>query len=262
VPADSPLTEFNETELVDPTLGYRGCNDYIGWGLIISRLASKYPSVKAVNIDDFGVDPGKFFTESYTAGIRDALHSGQASGGPVVKLVPTFYYDTDNGQPGGSKTMVLTHFPWLIAVTDGALLYFQNRKGGQDVCATSPLCGADPPRSYWACLWDTCAEASVARGLPSEIADFAAAMEGSGNELHVGLYFDGYGSEPGRATPSVGYDSGALASALANPAVSGVAVYTFQAPRGPCPNEGDRGCIVKSLFGNTPSPSSFFQQNA
>lgn len=29
IPSDSPLTPFNESELVDLTQGYRGCNDYV-----------------------------------------------------------------------------------------------------------------------------------------------------------------------------------------------------------------------------------------
>lgn len=30
IPSDSPLTPFNETAMVNQSLGYRGCNDYVG----------------------------------------------------------------------------------------------------------------------------------------------------------------------------------------------------------------------------------------
>jgi hypothetical protein len=204
-----------------------------------------------MNIDDYGVDPAQTFPQSYSAGIRDALHSGLASGGPIVKFIPTVYYDTNNGgsTKAPSTRFVLEHYPWINDVTDGVLFYFQNRKGGQDVCKSSPLCGSNPSQSYWACLWDSCAEASLVHGLPDEIADFAAAMP-AGNELHVGLYFDGYGSGPTRATPSVKYARDALEAVLGVPAVSGTTVYTFQKPTGPCPNKADRGCAVQEIFKN------------
>ena len=53
VPADSPLTPFNESALVDHSKGWLGCNDYVGWSDIIGRLAKLYPALVALNIDDF-----------------------------------------------------------------------------------------------------------------------------------------------------------------------------------------------------------------
>ena len=40
VPADSPLTGFNETALVDPAKGWKGCDDYVGWGKILGAHPS------------------------------------------------------------------------------------------------------------------------------------------------------------------------------------------------------------------------------
>lgn len=129
VPADSPLTPFNESALVNHSLGFRGCNDYVGWGTIISLLAAQFPNVRAVNMDDFSVSPD-VFTEGYSGAIRDALHGkGTNGGGAVVKFIPTFYYHV------GSEVFVLEQFPWLNNVTDGALFYFQNRKVRGMACA-------------------------------------------------------------------------------------------------------------------------------
>lgn len=87
-------------------------------------------------------------------------------------MIPTFYYDTNNGQPGGSTEFILNQFPWAVNVTDGALFYFQNRKGGQDMCRNSPLCGTNPSKSYWVsasvvCLFETSHTARVKRAQSS-----------------------------------------------------------------------------------------------
>ena len=37
-----PCQPFNESSLVDPTKGWRGCDDYIGWGRILGKLAAQY----------------------------------------------------------------------------------------------------------------------------------------------------------------------------------------------------------------------------
>ena len=269
VPADSPLTPWNETELVNSSLGFRGCNDYIGWAHILSRLAGQYPAVKVCNIDDYVVTL-KLFTQSYSAAIRDALHGGgggtMGSGSSVlgcVKFIPTFYYWTPT--LGNVKNgFVLREYPWLNNVTDGALFYFQGVKAGQGLCQASSVCKADPhpPSSCkgaggqaWACLWDTCAEASVPGGLLSEIADFEHAMP-PGNELHVGLYFSGYGPEPCPAVPSVKYAAVALETALSSPAVSGAMVYLLTPPAQSCPNATDRGCVIRHAFGAAAASSS------
>ena len=41
VPADSPLTPFNETALFNQSLGYRGCHDYKAWAHVVGRLSGQ-----------------------------------------------------------------------------------------------------------------------------------------------------------------------------------------------------------------------------
>ena len=257
-----------QTALVNASLGFRGCNDFVGWGRILSQLAGKYPAVKAANIDDYVVSL-KFFTRSYSAQIRDALHGGGGGGLEragssevgCVKFIPTMYYWTPS--LGNVKNgFVLKEYAWLNEVTDGALFYYQGVKMGQAACLHSPQCTADPhpPSSChgpggqpWACLWNQCAEASVPAGLLSEIADFHAHMPRA-NELHIGLYFTGYGPDPCRAVPSPKYAHDALQAALASPAVSGAMVYGgMVVPQSQCPNATDRGCAVRTVFGDAPS---------
>ena len=238
VPADSPLTSFNESALVDPSLGFRGCNDYVGWGKILNKLAKQYPALEAVNIDDFVDQLVNVFNESTVTKMHAALHS---SVGRAVQLIPTHYY-------GSKGHMVLDEHPWLAKATDGVLFYFMNMKGGQKVCESG--CTPAPPSDCgFKCLFGTCAEASLPF-LAGEIADFAAALP-SGHPLHVGLYFSGY-SDCG--TPSPQYDYQALSTVLALPSVSGATVYTLEHPSGECAAPSgavpsDKGCIVREVFG-------------
>ena len=254
IPRDSPLTTFNETSLVNQSMGYMGCNDYVGWGRILSLLAAEYPTVKAMNMDDYAVSIMTDFGESHSKAVADALHGKHDEGGAFVKFIPTFYYDTNNGEAGGSTRFILEHYPWLINVTDGVLFYFQHRKGGQDVCRTSNLCAGNPCQGYWCCLWDTCAEASLPAGLPDEVGDFARVLP-PGKELHVGLYFEGYGSGPTKATPSVRYANDALQAIIVDNlnltrTIDGAMIYVTTVPGvAGCPNPADEGCVVKELFG-------------
>jgi hypothetical protein len=52
IATDSPLTPFNETSLLDQSMGYRGCNDYAGWSDIVGRLGKLYPALVALGAPD------------------------------------------------------------------------------------------------------------------------------------------------------------------------------------------------------------------
>eukprot|EP00729_Bicosta_minor_P001693 gene1693-34607_t len=146
-----------------------------------------------------------------------------------------------------SKCSVPADSP-LTGFNESALINPSLGKGGQDMCRNSPLCGTNPSKSYWACLWDTCAEAALPNGLPSEVADFAAALPAE-HELHVGLYYSGYGSGPTRATPSPKWAHDAAKSVLEMEAVTGATIYLTKRPSGACPDRTDEGCIVQEIFG-------------
>ena len=76
IPADSPLTKFNESALVDQSKGWRGCDDYVGWGKIIGKLAQQFPMLTVLNIDDFTSNIPAIFSEEYVNQITDGLRSG------------------------------------------------------------------------------------------------------------------------------------------------------------------------------------------
>jgi hypothetical protein len=42
VPADSPLTPFNETALFNMSKGLRGCNDYVAWAKVAGKLSTQF----------------------------------------------------------------------------------------------------------------------------------------------------------------------------------------------------------------------------
>jgi hypothetical protein len=242
-------------------MGWQGCDDYVGWGRIIGKLALKYPMVKAVNIDDFSVNVAAgVFTETSIKAIRTGLSEGS------VSLIPTFYYSGIRFKDN-----------WLAKATDGALFYFRNDKEGQVQCgqpsaADGGLC--TPPASRivrgvvrdatgtntslvaptpctMCCLSGMRAELSL-KNIGSEIADFVAALPPS-HPLHIGLYFSAYSH---CVAPSPAYTREVLMAALGNQAVAGVTVYTTQLPRTEClpakqlNNESDKGCIVRTVFAN------------
>jgi hypothetical protein len=258
VVADSPLTDFNETAMVDRAKGYMGCNDYVGWARILSKLATKYPQLVAVNIDDFSSNVPRVFNEISVAEIHKSLAGNLA-------LIPTHYY-------GSKHEFVLRQHPWLAGATDGVLFYFRNDKKGQQQCgqpsaAHGGLCtpptasasamaaaDADATPCTSCCLSGVRAELSLPN-IDDEIADFARALPAS-HSLHIGIYFSGYSH---CATPSPTYDRQALMRALSNPAVRGATIYTTEVPAGGgggaegC--EGvtaatDKGCIVADVFEN------------
>ena len=119
VPADSPLTKFNETALINPSLGWMGCNDYVGWAVILGKLATVYPQLAVLNIDDFTANLhvfNRFTVPKIRAGLAEK-----------VKLIPTHYH-------GGNIDFVWKENKWLPREVDGALFYFRNEKGGQSEC--------------------------------------------------------------------------------------------------------------------------------
>ena len=109
------------------------------------------------------------------------------------------------------------------------------------------------------CLSGRCGEASVGN-LATEVAHFAAALP-AGHPIHVGVYFSGYSHCD---APSVAYDRGVLAAALALPWVAGATIYITERPQGPAsacqPGSSDKGCVVREVFGGwaaTPEARAF-----
>lgn len=257
VPADSPITPFNESSLIDSSKGWKGCNDYTGWGKILGLLAKQFPQLVALNIDDFSSNVPHVFNNETVASIRTGL-AGR------VKLIPTHYYVTTEGQ----GRFVFDVYPWLASATDGVLFYFRNDKEGQQECgnpssADGGLCtppgevgyefastrhvnGPTPCTSC--CLSGSRAEISL-KNIASEIDDFANALPTS-HPLHIGLYFSAYSH---CVPPSPTYDREALLAALAHPKVTGATVYITQVPQLPCQGSAldtDKGCIVQAIFKN------------
>lgn len=55
-PADSPLTEFNETAIFANTGGYYTQAGYIAWSELVGRLARQFPHLMGWNVDDMSHD--------------------------------------------------------------------------------------------------------------------------------------------------------------------------------------------------------------
>uniref|UniRef100_A0A7S1M755 Phospholipase B-like n=1 Tax=Neobodo designis TaxID=312471 RepID=A0A7S1M755_NEODS len=247
VPADSPLTPWNETTLFDQTLGLKGCEDYVAWGVALGKLATLYPAFAAANIDDFGTETNlvHHFNASYVRAIRGGLNSGGAH------LIPTAYYADPSGD---DKTFILERYPWVLGATDGLMLYFRNDKAGQDMCRQSAACTASqlPAGCHMPCLSGTCADASES-SLLSELTDMHTLMDPVGQRLFLGEYFSGY-SHCNPYGPSTAYNANVTSQALfgaARQLLDGLMVYTTRPPpRAACEGNATKSkdCTISVLF--------------
>jgi hypothetical protein len=232
IPGDSNLTDFDETALVNHSMGYRGCNDYAGWADILRRLGSQYPHLVAVNIDDFSANLLRHgpdlqpFSKDLVTTIVGRLHSGG------VKFIPTHYHAAK-----GQRGFVLDNFPWLADVLDGALFYYIGD------CADTAL-----------------------PDFGAQIQEFDAKLTAASKQLHVGVYFSHQGgcNVNGSTVPPPAFTYDALDMVLqlatngSTNALRGSHIYTFEVPRGPCAaatppsSQPDKGCIVRDLFSKFP----------
>ena len=84
VPADSPLTPFNETALFNQSLGLHGCEDYRAWAEVTGKLATQYPALRYLNVDDLTHNP-TVFTASLVGEMATLVR-------PNARLIPVVYY--------------------------------------------------------------------------------------------------------------------------------------------------------------------------
>ena len=235
VPADSPLTDWDDRAPFDTGLGTGGCLDYPAWGEALGRLAAQYPHLVAVNVDDFSHNVGS--ANTFTPEVVARMTAGMRSQAPWLALAPTLYYRQ-------SGTFVFDSWPDLGLVLDSVLFYFRNEKQGQGPCA-APSCDV-PGSCTGACLAGVCADPTVANA-PGEIADMATGLA-AGRRLQLGVYASAH-SQCGEATTL--YVHELLATGLAQPAIAGATVYTFKYPAGDCPDPlVDKGCAVADVFGS------------
>jgi len=239
LPADSPTTPFSEADYFPEGLDTDSCDDYVGWAGLLGKLATIYPHLVALNIDDFTHNLG-FYTPIMLAQIESNLKKDA----PWMSLSPTLYYNE-------SGEFVLSQAPDLGLSLDTMLFYFRNEKQGVGPCAGAdcPCVGTDPCRPPsescpGACLSGQCAENTVAHA-PGEIADMASGLA-AGRKLQVGIYFSGH-SRCGE--PSAQYNLDLAQTALSDPHVDGITVYTTKHPTTDCSDIlADKGCVVHEVF--------------
>ena len=203
VPADSPLTPFNETALFNQSLGLHGCEDYRAWAEVTGKLATQYPALRYLNVDDLTHNP-TVFTASLVGEMATLVR-------PNARLIPVVYY------PAYEATAAMP--------VDGMLFYFRNEKEGDCPAACGVDCTDEWPHG---CLCGTCAEQTVPN-LAGEGADVRAALP-SHLPLHVGIYVTARAPSGlyNCSTPSAAYGGLALEAALRLSAVSGVHAYRMQ----------------------------------
>lgn len=232
VPADSPLTDFNESDLVTASGGRPACQDYVGWSEVFGRLAAVYPHFVAVNVDDFSHNVPDPFDPETVARMTARLRA-QA---PWMSFVPTSYYEQ-------SGTFVGSRWPDLPLTLDSVLFYFRNEKEGAGPC-TAETCDV-PGSCPNACLAGECAEATIPNA-PGEIEDMTAWLP-EGRKLQFGLYASRHST---CGTPSIRYVHDLLETAWAQPSIDGTTVYTLQTPTEPCLDAlSSKACAVQAIYG-------------
>eukprot|EP01079_Euglenida_sp_SAG-EU17-18_P000646 gene646-2489_t len=207
VPADSPLTPFNETYLFNQSLGYRGCHDYRAWAHLVGMLSQQFNSLRYLNVDDLVWD-----TDTFTP----ALVSNMATlVRPNARLVPVVYWP---------MLQQAARLP-----LDGMLYYFRNERQGGCPSACNPAvlhnCSSAWPGQ--GCLAGACALMTVGN-LAGEVSQVRAAV-GSDMPIHVGVYVTG--RKPmgfDCSAPPPDYGRQVLEAALTLPQVSGVMAYRLQ----------------------------------
>jgi hypothetical protein len=228
-PAESPLTPFSEASFFGAGLGSAACTDYVGWGELLGALATQYPQLVALNVDDFTHNVSTAFTPEVVAKMVSAMRS-QA---PWMSFIPTSYYRSEGN-------FVFSTWPDLGATVDSLLFYFRNEKQGAGPCSACP-----PPGSCgFACLSGSCAEQTV-QNLPGEANEVASGL--FGRKIQLGIYATGHSS---CGTPSVSYVRDMLETAMSLPAAGGVTVYTLKHPTQDCATavDQDLGCVVQTAF--------------
>lgn len=84
VPADSPLTDFNETALLNESMGYSGCHDHRAWATVVGRVAVQHPALKHLSVDDL-VHDFVTFSPELVAAMRGLAR-------PSARLTPVVYH--------------------------------------------------------------------------------------------------------------------------------------------------------------------------
>lgn len=230
LPVDVDATQWNELDYFSPSNGdpFAPCKDTLGWASLIGRLASEYPHLVSLGIDDF-----THYLEDYPQEVIAEIQSRMRQQSPWLAFVPTAYYDDLDDNP-----------PDLARTFDTRLYYFRNEKNG-------------------ICLEGACGEESV-ENAPGEL-ERAAGFLPVGRKLQVGTYW-GHLNKKGIGTGRNDYDLVRLIRNL--PYIDGVTAYPMQVKTSnfvPCNEfnfleviDDNKFCALEKVYATEPQPVSHF----
>ncbi len=189
-PTDSPITPFNELGeyFTNDTTDLARCRDMKEWSRLLGRLASIYPQLVVLQLDDFMKNPTNMPSEDIAE-----MQSNMRSQAPWMSFVPVSYYHDPAAHPDATRTV------------DSVTFYFKNDKAGY-------------------CIAGACGENSIDNYL-GEIDDMEATLP-AGRKLQAGIYYGLYFG--GQATGQEGtarYDTDLTRLALLRPDLGGVTAY-------------------------------------
>ena len=141
-PTDSPLTEFNESEIFAGA-DYFSTAGTLAWAEIIGRLAARWPHLVGWNCDDMSDD---------VAGLPPALLAAATAKmrqwAPWLSFGPTIYYRPPGAayNPDGSLVhSTLELCPDLALAIDAPVFFFRDEKQGRSL--DSPCRQAGKPNA-------------------------------------------------------------------------------------------------------------------
>jgi iduronate 2-sulfatase len=221
IPADSPLTPYNELSLFNLSMGTRGCLDYAAWGEALGRLAALFPHLVAMMMDDFSlnvVGNGGTFRPPLIA----RMTSNARRAAPWLSFVPTVYFKADELFVFAPER--LEHLPRVL---DAPNYIFRNEKEGRGPCAgasAAARCSVPDPDQCAFCIAGVCGEQTVGN-MEGELRDIAAPFAPYGRRPHPGLY-DSRHTACGTPTPH--YVNTLLPALMRQPPSRRAGTYVFR----------------------------------
>eukprot|EP00039_Didymoeca_costata_P000726 m.47008 g.47008 ORF g.47008 m.47008 type:complete len:744 (-) comp10436_c0_seq2:87-2318(-) len=211
-PPDLPNTPMNETAIFDG-LPYSA---YAKWGELLGRLATLYPHLVSVDVDDFNtnVGPGQVFYGDAVAQMTSAMRKRA----PWLTFNSVVYAPFDGVDGESSRS------PDLALILDAPVFFFRNAGQGAGPCAR-PECPWGPfsGKREGQCLAGVCSEPTVFN-LGNEVEAIVQCLP-YGRRTIVGYYATGHSSG---GQPTARYVSRLLQAISTTPMVDGIMTYTLK----------------------------------
>lgn len=242
VPANSPLTDFDELLFFKEKDGLKACTEYLAWAEVLGRLAHKYPQLRLVGIDDFTYNIfayGDRFDPPYIAAFTATLRRWA----PWLLFAPTTYFRLEGEE-------LFERMPSLALVLDAPHFPFRGEGMGKCNATAAQPCPVPFPNKCSFCLAGDCGISTIPSAV-DDIRSIYAHFEPLGRQIVTGAIATRHSS---CGTPSAKYVAATLPVLAAADGVGALYVFRLVAPAtndtscsSPAATQ-DKGCIVRNFY--------------